>query len=72
MNHIYKQVAPKQPEPLSFVALVKQHGDWWQNHLPSNVGKVHESVVPCYGEFVQMLNMETGLFPRIKHEDLRP
>jgi hypothetical protein len=57
---------PEKHEPLSFVKLVKEHGDNWQTYLPRNVKYVGESRGPGFHEAIYMEWCERGVVPRIQ------
>jgi hypothetical protein len=69
MSHTYKQVAPTQPEPLSFVKAVKAYGDLWALALPDNVKHSRETTTHDGLDAASMYYMEKGLFPRVRDYD---
>lgn len=66
---IFKKVTKEQPKPISFVAAVKQHGDYWKLGIPADVHVYRDSRTFDEIDAINMLYMEKGVFPRIAYCD---
>lgn len=66
MNQYYKQVPKEKTQPLSFVAAVKEYGDYWHLGCPANVRHVVERNGPDFSDAIAMSLMERGHIPRVR------
>lgn len=66
-GHAYKRVAaPKKPEPVSFVAAVKQYGDDWRLAFPALARMQWDTLRHEQHEASLMRLMERGVIARVE------